>query len=92
MDVSDQYLHCCRKAAEALGREAGSVEAWTPNNSCMPLILDRSPFQQAAFRLHGHIQCAFQFIKEHSRDLVQVGRYVPTQSALLIPCVYPLRK
>lgn len=76
MDITEQYLGFCRQAAEALGRDAGTVQAWTPNNSCLPPVLDRSPFHQAAFRLHNHIQSAVQYIKEHSRDLVQVGRYV----------------
>jgi hypothetical protein len=83
MDVTDKYTHYCQKVAEALGRGPYSPLAWTPTTSCLPPALERSPFQQAAFRLYSHIYSATEYINQNRRDLIQVGRYVAASTTLV---------
>lgn len=77
MERTDEYVRLCQEESNALGRDGG-IPAWTPLSSCLPALIDRSQFQQAATRLHSHIQLAREFVRDNMRDFIQVGRNVST--------------
>lgn len=75
MERTEEYMHLCQQQATVLGHST-EIPAWTPLSSCLPAVIDRSEFQQAAMRLHSHIQSAREFVRENMRDFIQVGRHV----------------
>lgn len=82
MERTEEYIHLCREQANELGYNT-EILAWTPLSSYLPAGIDRSEFQQAAMRLHSHIQSAREFVRENMRDFVQVGRHVSNVSCPL---------
>lgn len=73
MDRSDDFLGACQHVAADLNHNA-VYSSWNPSASVLPELSERSPYTQAAYKLHAHITTILTFIDDHRKDYLLPGR------------------